>query len=283
MEPPEQIARRLRAEFPDDESMQISHEAIYRIPLRAGPRCAAPGAGRLPAHRPGAAQTPPPRRRPPNRTKDKVMISEHPAEVRRPGGSRTLEGRPGGRQERPDRSREPSVRADRPVEVLAVPAPARWVRCRRRPTTPSPTRSPTLPAALRRSLTWDRPWRCTGTPNSPIAADLPVYFCGPPLHPGNEAATKTQTACSTNAQRHRPLGARRHRPRRHRPTGAQRPPPQDPRLSSTPSRCLDRLLSDDQLTGVATTSSTPPAGAPAHRRPGGPRPRKTDRRCRSSW
>lgn len=27
---PEQISRRLRAEFPEDESMRISHEAIYR-------------------------------------------------------------------------------------------------------------------------------------------------------------------------------------------------------------------------------------------------------------
>jgi IS30 family transposase len=27
---PEQIAKRLKIDFPDDESMQISHEAIYQ-------------------------------------------------------------------------------------------------------------------------------------------------------------------------------------------------------------------------------------------------------------
>ena len=34
---PEQIANRLKVEFPDDESMRISHEAIYRALYVQGP------------------------------------------------------------------------------------------------------------------------------------------------------------------------------------------------------------------------------------------------------
>ena len=40
---PEQISNRLRVEFPDDESMRISHEAIYQaLYIQGG--SAAPGA-----------------------------------------------------------------------------------------------------------------------------------------------------------------------------------------------------------------------------------------------
>ena len=40
---PEQIARRLPLDFPADDSMRISHEAIYQalITCKAGARCAA--------------------------------------------------------------------------------------------------------------------------------------------------------------------------------------------------------------------------------------------------
>jgi IS30 family transposase len=38
---PEQIAHRLRIDFPDDESMRVSHEAIYQALLCAGPGRAA--------------------------------------------------------------------------------------------------------------------------------------------------------------------------------------------------------------------------------------------------
>jgi len=55
---PEQISRRLVEEFPDDESMRISHEAIYQSLY-------VQGRGEL--------------RR--ERIKDKVMISERPAEA----------------------------------------------------------------------------------------------------------------------------------------------------------------------------------------------------------
>jgi IS30 family transposase len=79
---PEQIANRLKLEFPDDESMRISHEAIYQalyVQSRGALRrelvaCLRTGrALRVPRARarrkPGAHVTP------------EVMISERPAEV----------------------------------------------------------------------------------------------------------------------------------------------------------------------------------------------------------
>ena len=80
---PEQIANRLRVDFPDDESMRISHEAIYQALYVQGRGALQARAGRVPAHRAGAAGAAGPR------TSSKawahvtpeVMISERPAEA----------------------------------------------------------------------------------------------------------------------------------------------------------------------------------------------------------
>jgi hypothetical protein len=45
---PEQIARRLPVDFPDDETMRISHEVIYQALFRGAPRLRTDG---LLAHR----------------------------------------------------------------------------------------------------------------------------------------------------------------------------------------------------------------------------------------
>ena len=78
---PEQISRRLRLDFPDDESMRISHEAVYQSLYVQGR-----GALRreLAVYlRTGRALRKPRRRADGRREriKDKVMISERPAEA----------------------------------------------------------------------------------------------------------------------------------------------------------------------------------------------------------
>jgi IS30 family transposase len=55
---PEQIAGRLRADFPNSPEMWVSTETIYQS-LYAVPRGAAPRAHRMPAHGAGAALTKP--------------------------------------------------------------------------------------------------------------------------------------------------------------------------------------------------------------------------------
>ena len=52
---PQQIAERLRLDFPDDETMRISHEAIYQALYVQGRGALRRELTALPAHRPGAA------------------------------------------------------------------------------------------------------------------------------------------------------------------------------------------------------------------------------------
>lgn len=55
---PEQISNRLRADFPDDESMHISHEAIYQALYVESRGALKTPARRLPAPRPCPARSP---------------------------------------------------------------------------------------------------------------------------------------------------------------------------------------------------------------------------------
>ena len=79
---PEQIANRIKLDFPHDESMRISHEAIYQALYIEGPRCAQARAGRVSSHRPrttGAAGSL--KQKTWAHVTSEMLISERPAEA----------------------------------------------------------------------------------------------------------------------------------------------------------------------------------------------------------
>ena len=172
---PEQIARRLRLEFPDDESMRISHEAIYQSLY-------VQGRGELRREltaclRTGRALRKPRRRADGRREriKDKVMISERPAEAYDravPGHweGDLIKGKDG-------RSQVGTLveRSTRFVLLLHLPdgGTAEAVR------DAIVAKIGTLPKALSRTLTWDQGIELARHAEITIAADLPVYFCDP--------------------------------------------------------------------------------------------------------
>jgi transposase, IS30 family len=171
---PEQIAARLRREFPDDPGMQVSHETIYqslfvqaRGALRTDlARCLRTGRTR----RRGQGR---PERR--GRIAGMVVISERPAEVK----DRAVPGHWEG---------DLLIGAHgRSAIVTLVERHTRYLLLARIGTDKT---SPavcdaiahkilTLPAHLARSLTWDRGREMTGHAAFTIRTGLPVYFCDP--------------------------------------------------------------------------------------------------------
>jgi transposase, IS30 family len=246
---PEQIARRLRTEFPDDESMRISPEAIYQSLY-------VQGRGALRRELAVCLRTGRALRRPRRRTdgrreriKDKVMISERPAEA----DDRAVPGHWEG-----DlvigKNGKTAVgtlveRSTRFVLLLHL-ADGFTAEAVRDAITGKIT---TLPAALRRSLTWDQGLEMRRHAEITIAADLPVYFCDPhsPWQRGSNENTNgllrqylpkgTDLSVHTVADLDTIADKLNGRPRK---TLEFR----------TPAEELDRLLSDHQLAGVATTS-----------------------------
>ena len=171
---PEQIAARLVEDFPDDESMRISHEAIYQalyVQGRGGLRreltaCLRTGrALRKPRRRIEAR----------GRIPGMVLISERPAEaddravpghwegdlILGTGGTSAI----GTLVERTTRF----------VMLLHLPNDHRAETVR----DAIVDTITTLPAALRRSLAWDQGLEMRGHKKISIAADLPIYFCDP--------------------------------------------------------------------------------------------------------
>ena len=246
---PEQIARRLVEEFPDDEAMRISHEAIYQSLYVQGrgelrrelTKCLRTGrALRKPRRRADGRR---------ERIKDKVMISERPAEA----ADRALPGHWEGDLILGEHGKTAVgtlvERSTRFVLLLHLPDDhgAEAVR------DAIVAKIGTLPAALRRSLTWDQGIELARHTEITIAADLPVYFCDPhsPWQRGSNENTNgllrqylpKSTDLSVHSAADLDAIAAKLNGRPRKTLGFK-----------TPAEVLARLLSDDQMAGVATTT-----------------------------
>jgi len=173
---PEQISRRLRSDFPDDERMRVSHETIYQALYVQGR-----GALRrelAACLRTGRAVRKPRRRveaRRPRQIPPELMISARPAEV----ADRAVPGHWEGDLilGRNNASAVGTLveRQTRFVMLLHLPGRhgAEQVR------DAMATTIATLPAALRRSLTWDQGSELARHREISIATGLNIYFCDP--------------------------------------------------------------------------------------------------------
>jgi IS30 family transposase len=186
---PEQIANRLRLDFPDDESMSISHEAIYQslyVQGRGALRreltaCLRSGrALRVPRAR---------SRRGKSFVTDEIMISERPAEAE----DRAVPGHWEG---------DLILGLDSSAIGTLVERSSRFTMLLHLPPTTGPgprvkngaalsghgaeavraaiaVAIVTLPVQLRRSLTWDQGAEMAEHAELRIDTGLPVYFCDP--------------------------------------------------------------------------------------------------------
>ncbi|MGH8965978.1 MAG: IS30 family transposase, partial [Actinomycetes bacterium] len=179
---PQQISHRLKVDFPDDESMQVSHETIYQALY-------VQGRGGLRKELHAALRTGRARRRPLAQTRanqqgrrmvaPEVLISERPAEV----ADRAVPGHWEGDLiiGTANKSAIGTLveRTTRFVMLLHLPNgyAADQVAAAMR------TKITTLPAHLRRTLTWDQGREMT--PNAPAGIDIgftdpiDLYFCDP--------------------------------------------------------------------------------------------------------
>ena len=119
---PQQIAHRLRIEDPDDDSMRVSHEAIYQALYIQGRGGTAPRADGLPAHRAGAARA---EGSPPWSRQGVCRPRHHDQRAARrgrgPSGSWTLGRRP---HHRPWQLRDRHIgRTHHPIHDAAPPTP----------------------------------------------------------------------------------------------------------------------------------------------------------------
>ncbi|HEY6276457.1 MAG TPA: IS30 family transposase [Streptosporangiaceae bacterium] len=173
--PPEQISVTLRAEFPDDPEMRVSHETIYQsvyVQGRGALRrelavCLRTGrALRKPRRKEGERR---------GRIPGMVLISERPAEV----ADRAVPGHWEGDliMGAGNRSAIGTLveRTTRFVMLLHLPgghAPAAVAAA-------MTEAMASLPAQLRRSLTWDQGKEMAAHAQISVATDLDIYFCDP--------------------------------------------------------------------------------------------------------
>ncbi len=229
--------------------MRISHEAIYQALYVQGrgelrrelTKCLRTGrALRKPRRRPDGRR---------ERIKDKVMISERPAEVE----DRAVPGHWEGDLIK-GRNGLSSVgtlveRTTRFVLLLHLPDGAGAEAVRDAIT----DKITILPVALRRTLTWDQGIELARHAEITIAADLPIYFCDPhsPWQRGTNENTNgllrqyLPKGSDLSAHSAAELDAVADRLNRR---------PRKTLHFKTPAEVLAQLLSDDQQAGVATTS-----------------------------
>jgi IS30 family transposase len=172
---PEQIVRRLAQDFPDDREMRVSAETIYQslfVQGRGGLRrelTACLRTGRTVRKPRGHAQPRAPR------IPDMVMISDRPAEVT----DRAVPGHWEGDLIVGAASRSAIgtlvERTTRFTMLLHLPADHGAIAVRDAVT----AMILTLPAQLRRSLTWDQGNELTRHAQISVATDLNIYFCDP--------------------------------------------------------------------------------------------------------
>ena len=172
---PEQISRRLVEDHPDDGEMRVCHETIYQalyVQGRGGLRrelTASLRTGRAlrrPRRQPAARRT---------RITDMVMISERPAEV----ADRAVPGHWEGDliigKDKASAIGTLVERSTRYCLLLHLPGPTDAIAVRDQIVATIGT----LPAFLRRSLTWDQGLEMRRHAEITLTADLPVYFCDP--------------------------------------------------------------------------------------------------------
>ena len=172
---PEQISQRLQVDFPDDERMRVSHEAIYQAIY-------VQGRGALRRELAACLRTGRTLRKPQRRAdgrrehiKGMVMISERPAEAE----DRAVPGHWEG-------DLIIGAKGGSAIGTL-VERKCRYTMLLHLPGDRSPTtvrdaitaKIATLPEQLRRSLTWDQGLELGQHAQLSIDADIDVYFCDP--------------------------------------------------------------------------------------------------------
>jgi len=188
---PEQIANRLRVDFPDDASMRISHEAIYRALFVQGRGAlrteltACLRTGR--AHRVPRART---RARGKTFARPEILISERPAEV----NDRAVPGHWEGDLIIGHGSSAIGTLVERTTRftmLLHLPRMDRYgePRTRKSPALAGhgaeavrdaiASTIATLPEQLRRSLTWDQGAEMAQHAQLTLDTGLAIYFCDP--------------------------------------------------------------------------------------------------------
>jgi transposase, IS30 family len=171
---PDEISKRLRAEFADDPMMQVSHETIYQSLYVQGrgelrrelARCLRSGRAKRKQRTPGETR---------GKIPGMVMISERPAEV----ADRAVPGHWEGDLILGSKNKSAVgtlvERSTRFVMLLHLPAghgaeavEAAMAQAIR-----------TLPEVLTKSITWDQGREMSGHARFTMATKIPIYFCDP--------------------------------------------------------------------------------------------------------